>query len=189
MTDVAHQVIKRYEQLKSERGTWESHWDEISDRVLPRYSNTMQSPTSAITRGEKRTSKMFDATAALGLERFAAAMESMLTPRNQRWHRLVINEPALAKDRDVKLYFESATDILFKARYAPAANYASQQHEAYIGLGAFGTSAIMIDFHDDGGLKYNSIDLRELMFDMSHQGSVDTSYRKFTLTARQMVQR
>ncbi len=186
---LAEDVIKRYDQLKSERGTWESHWEEIAERVLPRYSYSMQSPDSGITRGEKRTSKMFDSTAALGLERFAAAMESMLTPRNQRWHRLVVNDPALAKDRDVKLYFEQATEILFKNRYAPHANYASQQHEVYIGLGAFGTAAIFPDAHDAGGLRYQSIDLREILFDMSHQGEVDTSYRKYSLTARQMQQR
>jgi len=189
MVDIPEQIIKRYDQLKSERGTWEGHWEEIAERVLPRYSTTMQSPDSGITRGDKRTSKMFDSTAALGLERFAAAMESMLTPRNSKWHRLRVSNPALAKDREVKLYFEQATNQLFKARYAPKANYASQQHEVYIGLGAFGTSSMFIDSHDDGGLKYNSIDLRELMFDMSHQGSVDTSYRKYSLTARQIQQR
>jgi hypothetical protein len=186
---IAEGIIKRYDQLKSERGTWENHWEEIAERVLPRYAETMQSPDSGITRGQKRTSKMFDATAALGLERFAAAMESMLTPRNQRWHRLTVSHPELAKDRDVKLYFEQATDTLFRYRYSPQANYASQQHEVYIGLGAFGTSAIFPDAHDDGGLRYQSIDLREILFDMSHQGEVDTSYRKYSLTARQIKQR
>ena len=116
-------------------------------------------------------------------------MESMLTPRNQKWHRLKASDDALNKDRDTKLWFEQATNLLFKARYAPKANYASQQHEIYIGLGAFGTGAMFIDNHDDGGLRYNSVDLREILFDMSHQGSVDTAYRKFTLTARQMQQR
>jgi hypothetical protein len=86
--EIATQVIKRYDSLKGERGTWENHWEEIAERVLPRYKNSMQSGSN-ITRGEKRTEKMFDATAALGLERFAAAMESMLTPRNSRGTALV----------------------------------------------------------------------------------------------------
>ena len=55
---------------------------------------------------------MFDSTAALGLERFAAAMESMLTPRNQKWHRLQASNPILNKDRETKLWFEEATNIL-----------------------------------------------------------------------------
>jgi len=187
--DEAAAVVKRYDQLESERGTWDSHWDEIAARVLPRYHNTMQNPSLTITPGEKKTELMFDATAALALERFAAAMESMLTPRNQKWHRLTSTNDQLNKDREVKLFFEEATNILFKQRYSPTANYASQQHEVYIGMGAFGTAAMFSDFDDRGGLRYKAIDLRELLFDMSHQGVVDTSYRKFKLTARQMQQR
>ena len=88
MDKIAQEVVKRYERLKGDRGTWEEHWEEVADRVLPRYSETFQTPDSGITRGEKRTEKMFDSTAALALERFAAVMESMLVPRNQKWHRL-----------------------------------------------------------------------------------------------------
>lgn len=185
----AEDIIKRYEQLEAMRGTWETHWTEIADRVLPRYSDTMYRSDINITRGEKRTEKMIDSTAALALERFAAAMESMLTPRNQKWHRLRASDPALNADHSVKLYFEQAERVLFQSRYAPRANYASQQHEVYIGLGAFGTGVMFVDFSDTGGLAYRAVDLREVLFDMSHTGFVDTSYRKYTLTARQMEQR
>ena len=187
--NMAQEIIKRYDQLESGRGTWESHWTEIADRVLPRYSDTMYSSESDLTKGSKRTSKMIDSTAGLALERFAAAMESMLTPRTQKWHRLKASDPTLGKDTDVKLWFEEATNVLFKHRYAPKANYASQQHEVYIGLGAFGTGIMFVDSHDKGGLRYQATDLRELLFDLNHQGIVDTSYRKFSLTARQMQQR
>ncbi len=189
MSMTPEQIIKRHDQLESDRGTWESHWEEIAERVIPRYKNSMERSTLNFTRGEKKTEKMFDSTAALGLERFAAAMESMLTPRNSKWHRLMVMDTELSQDREVKLFFETANNILFKQRYSPKANYASQQHEVYMGLGAFGTAAIFPDFHDEGGLRYSAIDLREILFDMSHQGIIDTSYRKYTLTARQMKQR
>jgi hypothetical protein len=78
---------------------------------------------------------------------------------------------------------------LFKQRYATRTNYASQQHEVYMGLGAFGTSIMFVDFHDDGGLRYQATNLKEILFELNHQGLVDTSYRKFSLTARQMQQR
>ena len=170
----ADDIIKRYEQLEAMRGTWETHWTEIADRVLPRYSDTMYRSDMNITRGEKRTEQMLDSTAALALERFAAAMESMLTPRNQKWHRLRATDPALNADHTVKLYFEEAERVLFRQRYAPRANYASQQHEVYIGLGAFGTGVMFVDSSDTGGLAYRAVDLREVLFDM---------------TARQMLQR
>ena len=183
------EIIKRYDQLALERGTWESHWTEIADRVLPRYSDGFFKSASEITKGNKRTEKMYDSTAALALGRCAAAMESMLTPRTQKWHRLKPSDPALAADREVKLWFEEATNELFRRRYSPGANYASQQHEVYIGLGAFGTGIMFVDAHDRGGLRYQATDLRELLFQNNHQGIVDTAYRKFSLSARQMQQR
>ena len=189
MSAIAADIVQRFDQLKSERGTWESHWEEIAARVLPRYKDNFQSIAAMNTKGEKKTNEMYDATAALGLERFAAAMESMLTPRNQRWHRLRPTDPDLFKMRDVRLWFEQATDVLFKHRYAPQANFASQQHENYIGLGAFGTGAIFVDAHSDGGLRYQAINLAEMLFDLNHQGVVDTSFRKFFMTARQLKQR
>ncbi len=189
MTGIPEKVIKRFNELEGQRGTWENQWEIIAERVLPRYAHTMQSPDSGLTRGEDRTQNMLDATPALALERFAAAMESMLTPRNQKWHRLVPSEPELARVRDVALWFEGATNELFRRRYSPQANFAGQQHEVYMGLGAFGTSIMFVDSHDKGGLRYQAIDLRELLFENNHQGIVDTTYRKYSLTARQMKQR
>jgi hypothetical protein len=183
-------IIKRFDELKSENGMWQNHWTEVAERVLPRYAEAMQNPSSnQLTRGDKRTDKMFDATAALALDRFAAAMESMLTPRNQKWQRLKPSDNALGRNHRVKLWFEAATNELFKQRYAPKANYASQQHEVWMGLGAFGTSIMFTDAHDKGGLRYQAVDLREVLFELNHQGIVDTAYRKFSLTARQMKQR
>ena len=189
MTDMAAKIIKRYDELKRARGTFESHWSEIADRVLPRYSDTMQSPDKGFTRGAKRTEHMIDSTAAIANERFAAAMEAMLTPRNQRWHGIKPSDPALAKNYNVKLWFEDVTNVLFHHRYSPKANYASQQHEVFIGLGAFGTAAMYTDGHDDGGFRYRAIDLREVLFDLNHQGILDTAYRRFSLSARQIKQR
>jgi len=113
----------------------------------------------------------------------------MLTPRTQKWHRLTPDHDELGKERDVKLWFEQATNVLFKQRYASKANYASQQHESYMGLGAFGTSVMFVDKHDKGGLRYASTNIKEILFELNHQGLLDTTYRKYSLTARQMMQR
>ena len=187
--DMAAMVVRRYDDLKGQRGTFESHWQEIAERVLPRYSDTMQSPDGGFNRGGKRTEQMLDSTAAIANERFAASMEGMLTPRGQKWHRVLPSDPVLAEDHEVKLWFEDVTNKLFKYRYAPNANYASQQHEVYMGLGAFGTGALYTDAHDKGGFRYRAIDLREILFDHNHQGMLDTAFRKFSLTARQINQK
>lgn len=175
----------------SERGTLEAHWEEIARRVLPSYAGSFTG-RGVTTEGEKRTEDMVDATAALALPKFAAALESMLTPRNQMWHRLRALDKSLARNRTVNVYFDEVTEALFRYRYAPMANFASQAHENYIGLGAFGTGAMYVDrlqWFKEKGLRYRSIHLSEVVFLTNHQGIVDTALRRFDLTARNAVQK
>ncbi|MCP4328418.1 MAG: phage head-tail adapter protein [Alphaproteobacteria bacterium] len=185
MTDQrADDAIKRQGQLAAKRATWESHWQEIADRVLPRQAAFVADRTP----GAKRTEKIFDSTAPLALERFAAAMEGMLTPRGQRWHHLRASDPRLNEIDAVRVWFERAEDILFARRYSPDANYASQQHEVYMSLGAFGSGVLFLDEITGRGLRYRAIHLAECFFAEDSHGRIDTNYRKFRLSARQAAQ-
>ena len=172
--------------MVSERGIWEQHWREIAERVLPR-NNWFQATDKV--EGEKRTEKVFDATAGLALDRFAAAMESMLTPRTQQWHRLKVRNPELRENDQIQEYLDEVTQILFQVRYSPKANFASQAHENYISLGAFGSGAILIDDIVGYGIRYKSIHLSEIYFCENHAGIIDKVHRKFEMTARQAAQK
>jgi hypothetical protein len=179
----ADEIIKEHEQMVSERGVWEEHWREIAERVIP--GQNWFAATDKVP-GDKRTEKVFDATANLALDRFAAAMESMLTPRTQRWHRLKTGDSKLNEDVRVRAYLDQVTDILFQVRYSPTANFASQVHENYRGLGAFGSAAMKIEDIPGIGIRYKSIHLSEIYFAENHADKVN---RKFELTARQAAQK
>lgn len=184
----AEQIVKRAAQLAADRSVLDAHLAEIAERVLPRASGSFLSFGQGAVPGEKRTEKMFDASATLALDRFAAAMESMLTPRNSKWHRLRASDDRLNRNRDVLLWFDTVNDILFRRRYAPRANFASQQHENYIGLGAFGTAAMFIDGDDEEqGFRYRSIHLAEIHFAEDFSGIINQAWRKYKRTAQQIV--
>jgi hypothetical protein len=89
---------------------------------------------------------------------------------------------------EVKRWLETCTDILFKVRYAPGANFQSQTSEVVLDIGAFGTGALFIG--DDPGRRiwYKSIPLSEAYISEDAYGRVDTLYRKFQYTARQAAQ-
>lgn len=142
------------------------------------------------TKGEKRGGHVYDSTAAIALNRFSAILDSLLTPRNQTWHRLMPSDPYLNKDRQVRLWFEEANKILFKHRYAPKANFASQNQQNFKGLGAFGSGALFIDeLFQEPGLRYKDCHLSEVYFVENHQGIVDKVLRHFPFTARQALQK
>ncbi len=179
-----HAVLRRHEAMVGERSTFESHWQEITERVLTRQNQWFGSVRS---QGDKRTEKIFDSTAVLALTRFAAAMESISTPRAERWHRLIPEWP-LKEDRDAKAWLEQITDQLFRVRYSPSSNFASQAHEFYMGLGSIGTACMFVDDDPGKGIRYRNLHMSEVFLAENFQGRIDTVHRKFELTARQAVQ-
>jgi hypothetical protein len=181
----AQDLIRTYDDLKSKRGTWESHWEEIAERVLPRQVGF----TGSRTDGEKKTQKIFDSRPQIALDRFAAVMDSMLTPRQTKWHNLTTTDRYLNKDFEVRAWFYQVNQIMFTARYSPKANFAGQNSERWISTGAFGTGCIFTDFEPGSGMRYRCVNLRDLYILENHQGVIDTVYRRFTYTARQAVQR
>ncbi len=187
--DIAKSVIQEYGRLMGSRGTWESHWEECARYVLPAYSGKF-THNSVTTPGAKKAQYQYDTTAVTANVRFAAVMESMLTPRNSRYQRVVPSDKSLKKSRNVMMWFEQVTDLLFQYRNAPKANFSGQNHQNYTGLGAFGTGALFIDqLASEPGLRYKAIHLGEVYFSENHQGVIDKALRRFPFTARQAFQR
>lgn len=190
-SEIAIEICQQFQRISGNRGTWESHWEEIAQRVLPSYSNAFTSRFGQTsTDGAKKTEQIFDSTAAVALNRFAAILDSLLTPRNQTWHRLMASNPSIQRDRQAILWFEEVNRLLFKYRYAPKANFASQNQQNYKSVGAFGTGCMFTDdLKSEVGLRYKAVHLGEVFFVENHQGIVDEAWRHFSLTARQAVQK
>lgn len=181
----ADSILSHEEQLASRRSNFDTWWDEIARRVLPSEASF----TTISAEGEKRTERLFDGTPVTALERFAAVMEDLLTPRTQLWHQLAPEDESLAEDQEVKAYLEQVNKILFSMRYSPRANFASQKHQGYLSVGAFGNSCMLIDDDVGRGVRYRQIHMREIRWAEDHQGRIDTIYRRFCLEARQAVQK
>ncbi|MBG06180.1 MAG: phage head-tail adapter protein [Rhodospirillaceae bacterium] len=90
---------------------------------------------------------------------------------------------------NVRRYFETVEDALFSHRYSTKANFASQQFEAYLSLGAFGTGALFVNEVPGDGLRYRAVHLSEIFLAENEAGRIDTIFRKTEMTHRQMLQR
>lgn len=180
--ELIKQIMRDQSSMEVSRKTWEQHWEEVAERCLPRASGF----TAKKQDGSKRAERAIDSTPILALERFAAAVESVVTPRTQTWHGL--QNERFAEDNEVQEYYEELTRILFRVRYAPAANFANQMSENYVSIGAFGNGCIFVDELPGKGTRYICYPLQEIYFEENYQGVVDLVHRKFCLTARQAVQ-
>lgn len=189
---IVTRIMQQFAELQTYRNTFASQWEEVAQLVLPNSRNTFYYGNYNWP-GQKKTDRQVDATGMMALSRFAAICDSLLTPRNMFWHGLCANNEYVMKDRDTKLWFERVTKLLFKYRYAPTANFASQNLQNYTSLGAFGTNGMFIDqYLGPGkirGIRYKAIPLGELFIRENHQGQVDSYIRWFRLTARQAFEK
>lgn len=187
---LASELILQWQYLFGLRGNWASHWTEIAQRIYPMHSWLFQNFAQLTQQGDKRNFEIFDSTGVLALQRFGAILDSLLTPRDTFWHQLRANDPTLMRDRSVKVWFDTANQILFKERYEATANFASQNQLVYKSLGAYGTGLLFIDdLAGSPGLRYRNIHLGEIYLNENHQGVIDRVCRHFMMTARQAYQK
>lgn len=184
---IAKEIIDQQEKLATKRATYDSHCREVAEVLLPRQDNFFREET---TEGEKRNQKIVSSVAQEALNKFSAAMESILTPRSSRWHRVTTDIDELQENQEVQEYLDAVTDTLFKKRYASSANYASQQHETYMSLGAFGTGVLILESNPETrGFTYKSSHISEHFFMENNKRQIDVDYWRYKLTARKAVEK
>ena len=91
------EILRRFEQLKSERSVWAQHWQQISDYVLPergRFIGEQAGLQLGEAGGRRRHFRIFDDTAPWALEQLASGLQGMLTGPAVRWFQLKARRPA-----------------------------------------------------------------------------------------------
>lgn len=179
----AERIVSTQEKLYSDRANFNSLWQSVSERVLPNYSDFI----TTWTPGQRRTNRVFESTATLALEHFCAALESMLCPASSRWHGLRPADPELQGDIATQQYCDQVTDVLFRLRYAPSANFQAQVHESFAQIGAFGNGPMMVDDMVGFGLRYRALHLAETFGIENSAGVIDHIQRCYKLTARAAI--
>lgn len=184
------QRVKDFQYLAGLRGIWNTHWTEIAQRIYPMHAYLFQNYQQINTTGDKRNQQVYDSTGILALSRFGSIMDSLLTPRDKFWHHLRAADAILMRDKATRLWFQKVNDILFDRRYAPTANFSSQNQNQYKSLGAYGTGNMLIDdLAGNPGIRYRNIHLGEVYLQENHQGVIDGVCRYFRMPARQAIQK
>lgn len=193
--ETVRDILNEFSQMTTWRNSgFSGQWEEVAQLIDPVSRNTFFYG-SYNTPGQKKTQEQIDASGMMALSRFAAICDSMLTPRNMQWHQLRADSEYVMKDRLTRLWFEQATDIVFKYRYAAVANFTGQNQNNWRGVGAYGNAAMFVDaldrrlFGGSRGIRYKAIPMGEMFWRENHQGQVDGFVRWFMLTAYQAAQK
>ena len=184
----ADDILSMHGRMVNQRQTFERVWTDIDERINPSDQNFTDGSASAkLQKGKQTTEKVFDATPGLALDRFKAAMHSLITPRNQTWHKIKAVDPDLYEDVEINRYLEEVTRRLFGARYG--ANFDTEIQGAYYNGGKYGSMAIFTGERVGRGLYYRGVPMKQLYFAESEFGEIDMVHRDWFWTARQAAQK
>jgi len=176
-------LLRRQAELENQRAHFDTTWQDVQDFVLPQSLGFVQETTPGTKKGER----VFDSTPISANEHFAAAMQSMLTPATEQWHKIVPVDADLDDEYEVTAWCDEVTEIMFKARYAPRAQFGQAIAEAFLAFGAFGNAVILIEDRRGQHLVYRAGHPKEYYFVENEWGVVDTMHRKFRMTAANMA--
>ncbi len=179
-------VKKRLAAMAGERATWEDHWQEILDYVMPRKADV----TFIRSKGEKRTEVLFDSTAITANTLLAASLQGTLTSPSLPWFHMKLRDRDANENRDVQIWLEDCAQRMYDA--FNDSNFNTEVHEMYLDLTSIGTGAIFVEESKEGylngGLHFKALHISEYYITENSKGTVNTLYRKYKLSALQAVE-
>ena len=178
---------KRYDNLKAgtERVNWESHCEELSRVIIPKKQGFIGEETP----GRKKMDQLLNSTGVWSNEMLAAGLHGFATNPAAKWFSLSMVTPEMNDIPAVKTYLHDVEEIMRAKMYAPDTNIITALHEVYLDLGAFGTASLYVDYYEKGqNLVFESRPMSNLVVAESNRGIIDTVFRCFTWTVRQLAQ-
>lgn len=181
--DLKRRCLERWEALKSERTSWMTHWQEISEVLTPRTGRFLVSDNN---KGDKRHRAILDNTGTRALRTLAGGMMAGMTSPARPWFRLTTLNPELDESYEVKDWLGRVTSLM-QMVFAKSNIYQSLTM-AYEELGAYGTAAVILYDDPDNVIHCMPLTIGEYTIATDGRGRVNTLYREFRMTVAQLVQ-
>lgn len=176
------QLQKQMSQLTNDRSSFESHWRELSEFINPRGSRFL---VTDVNRDDRRNSKIVDPNATMANRTLSSGMMSGITSPARPWFKLATPDPDMMDYGPVKLWLEVVQRRMNEV-YNKSNLYQSLPL-LYSSLGTYSTGAMAVLEDDQDVIRTMMFPIGSYYLANSPRGSVDTSYRKFTMTVRQLV--
>lgn len=176
------QLQKQQAQLTNDRSSFDPHWRELSDFINPRGSRFL---VTDVNRGDRRNTKIVDPTATLAARTLSSGMMSGITSPARPWFKLATPDPDMMDYGPVKLWLEVVqrrmNEVFNKS------NIYQSLPLLYASLGNYSTGAMAVLEDDSDVIRTMMFPIGSYYMANSARGSVDTCFRKFSMTVRQLV--
>lgn len=180
-------LLRRYEQAKARRQSWESLWQDCYDYALPQRGGF----TSVNTPGNRRSEKLFDGTALDAVDQLAASLLGNLTPPWTQWFGFKPGPDLTPAEAEALApVLEKAAKII--QAHFDRSNFSVEMHQCYLDLVVGGTASLYFEETDPGAFsafKFTAVPLADAVLEEGESGFLDGSFRTLSLTLAQLTAR
>ena len=175
--------LERQRKLKAKRQNWDNLWQDLSDYFCP-------GRITAIRReepGARKTQKIYDNTGADAAQKLAAGLYSRTVNPASKWFYITLEEPDedLEKNTKVASWFDVARD---RAQSTINKRGTGALYQADCDLTSLCNAVIFTNEDAVNGVSFRTFPIDTVDIAEDYRGVVDTVYRKFDMTLRQIEQ-
>lgn len=181
MNELVEGLVRRFNKLESERAEKIPLWQEVCEYLMPERANFFGGKTSY----QQERLKIFDSTPEDAAQLLAAALQTFLTSPVHKWFSLGLGGDDELSD-DAKDWVEAVENRMMAKFNSEESGFQSAVHELWMELPILGTAGFYVEEGDE--IRFSSHPLNQLTVSENSHGVIDTIFRKFEMTARQMAE-
>jgi len=171
-------TVKRSAAAFKNKSDWESILRDVYEFALP-----MRNSYEVQSKGAPKMDRVFDSTAIRSTNKFAASLQSKLTPPFQRWATFEAG-PLIPEE-----FREEVTDKLQEVEMKTFAaihqsNFDVTIGEFYLDLASGTAAMLMLEGDDASPLNFQAVPNAQVGIDEGPMGSVDGVFRKHNIKIR-----
>lgn len=183
MSKCVETLMQVGERLFTSRGSLISLWQEISDNFYPERADF----TASRSLGTEFAAHLMTSYPILARRDLANSLGTMLRPTSKEWMKITVRN-AVNLSNDARRWLEFATKTQKKAMYDRRAMFVRATKEGDNDFATFGQTVISVERNrDNDGLIYRCWHLRDVAWAENVNGEVDTVFRRWKPTARDLV--
>ena len=173
-------LLSRYTSAQSLKDLWLPTFEECYEFTLPQRESLYSESV-----GRRRSDRIFDETAVVGVQEFASRLQAGIVPNYARWADLVAGtEIPPEQQKEVNLMLDEVTEYVFEI--LQNSNFSQEVHETFLDC-AVGTGVLLVEEGDAlQPIRFKAIPLPQVTLDAGHNDTIDHVYRMRRIKMRDL---
>lgn len=175
--------LNRQQRLKSKRQNWDNLWQDLSDYFCPGRITAIRREEE----GARKTKKIYDNTGADAAQKLAAGLYSRTVNPASKWFYITLEtaDEELENNTEINKWFDIARD---RTQSVINKRGTGALYQTYCDLTSLCNAVLFIQEDPISGVSFRTYPIDRVDIAEDYRGVVDTVYRKFEMTLRQIDQ-